>query len=210
MNRGLYYPAVVCGPCGEKYGNRPVGVATWYPGTCGVCGAITHVTEPRDFGHLKDTWEEEPYNVRAVLDDRFPVIYPSNLIPISETEFIKLPEEYPHNPLDGVGPKPQPKNIIQIMNDQLARDKGFKVDAFSAFRLVPEVGELVDAVLKLEDLKKIKKTSEYEKTRLKEELRGEIGDVLVLLAQVATHYGMDLEECYMDTWHKIQNREFHN
>jgi hypothetical protein len=47
------YPAWVCFDCGEKYGRRPVGVATWHEGTCGVCrspGVL--VTEPRDFGHL--------------------------------------------------------------------------------------------------------------------------------------------------------------
>ena len=52
------YPGVICGDCGEKHGRRPEGNphATWYPGTCDVCGEEGYVTEPRDFGHLKDSW----------------------------------------------------------------------------------------------------------------------------------------------------------
>ncbi len=48
------YPQWVCMPCGMKHGNRPPGIATWHENTCGICGAKTAVTEPRDFGHLKD------------------------------------------------------------------------------------------------------------------------------------------------------------
>lgn len=53
------YPGVICGPCGLQYGRRPCNKhATWYPGTCGVCGAKAAVTEPRDFGHLQPQWEQ--------------------------------------------------------------------------------------------------------------------------------------------------------
>jgi hypothetical protein len=31
-------------------------VATWHENTCDICGAEASVTEPRDYGHLKDTW----------------------------------------------------------------------------------------------------------------------------------------------------------
>ena len=50
------YPTWICHPCGVKHGNRTVGMATWHENTCDICGDTTEVTEPRDFGHLKDTW----------------------------------------------------------------------------------------------------------------------------------------------------------
>jgi len=50
------YPVWVCHPCGVKHGNKGCGVATWHDNTCDICGNIAYVTEPRDFGHLKDTW----------------------------------------------------------------------------------------------------------------------------------------------------------
>ena len=50
------YPIWICHPCGVKHGNKKCGVATWHENTCDVCGKIAIVTEPRDFGHLKDTW----------------------------------------------------------------------------------------------------------------------------------------------------------
>lgn len=53
------YPAWVCAKCGDKYGRKKPGVATWHYDDCGVCGKHTIVTEPRDFGHLKDGWENE-------------------------------------------------------------------------------------------------------------------------------------------------------
>ena len=52
------YPSVICLDCGITYGRRALGgCTTWYPGTCGVCGNETAVTEPRDFGHLKPEWK---------------------------------------------------------------------------------------------------------------------------------------------------------
>lgn len=51
------YPAWICSDCGDKYGRRKCGIATWHDGdACGICGKITATTEPRDFGHLKDWW----------------------------------------------------------------------------------------------------------------------------------------------------------
>ena len=52
------YPEWICSPCGNKHGNgMPEGhLATWHAGVCGICGAKTGVTEPRDFRGLKPTW----------------------------------------------------------------------------------------------------------------------------------------------------------
>lgn len=52
------YPNWICFECGNKYGRRECGVATWHPSVCGICGKEDIVTEPRDFGHLKDGWEK--------------------------------------------------------------------------------------------------------------------------------------------------------
>ena len=47
-------PAWVCIKCGTKHGRHTVNsYATWHIGKCGVCGTVTDVTEPRDFGYLK-------------------------------------------------------------------------------------------------------------------------------------------------------------
>ncbi len=48
------YPEWICADCGAKHGNRTQGVATWHEGTCGICGEKKPVTEPRDYGHLKE------------------------------------------------------------------------------------------------------------------------------------------------------------
>jgi hypothetical protein len=52
------YPTWVCLDCGLKYGWHDAGVATWHEDTCGICGRVTGVTEPRDFGHLRPGWED--------------------------------------------------------------------------------------------------------------------------------------------------------
>lgn len=57
------YPTWICNECGENHGNRPAGISTWHPDFCGMCGEFKSVTEPRDFGHLKDGW------LAAVEDD---------------------------------------------------------------------------------------------------------------------------------------------
>jgi rRNA maturation protein Nop10 len=51
------YPMWVCSPCGQKYGKKECGVATWHLDECGICGEREAVAEPRDFGHLKDGWQ---------------------------------------------------------------------------------------------------------------------------------------------------------
>ena len=61
------YPQWVCMPCGMKHGNRPPGIATWHIDECGICKKQTAVTEPRDFGHLKDDWSA---HVGAIGDDQ--------------------------------------------------------------------------------------------------------------------------------------------
>jgi len=53
------YPSWVCATCGLKYGNRPAGVSTWHIGECGICNGNHPVTEPRDFGHLKEEWDKK-------------------------------------------------------------------------------------------------------------------------------------------------------
>lgn len=43
----------ICKECGDRYGRRPVGVATWHIDICDVCGKESVlVTEPRDFGGI--------------------------------------------------------------------------------------------------------------------------------------------------------------
>ena len=53
------YPSWVCSDCGERFGRREPSNATWHDGECDVCGFTNAVTEPRDFGHLKDGWQLE-------------------------------------------------------------------------------------------------------------------------------------------------------
>ena len=50
------YPDWVCRPCGWQYGRFPNmdRISAWHQGTCGICGQRGAVTEPRDFGHLRD------------------------------------------------------------------------------------------------------------------------------------------------------------
>jgi len=53
------YPAWICSDCGNKWGRRECGVATWHMSACDICKTDNvPVTEPRDFGHLKDGWEK--------------------------------------------------------------------------------------------------------------------------------------------------------
>jgi hypothetical protein len=52
-----------------RHGNKKCGVATWHENTCDICGDTTDVTEPRDFGHLKDTWEDAA-KLAAVTEQR--------------------------------------------------------------------------------------------------------------------------------------------
>ena len=52
----LRYPDWVCRPCGWQYGRFPSmdRISAWHEGTCGICGQRGPVTEPRDFGPLRD------------------------------------------------------------------------------------------------------------------------------------------------------------
>jgi len=55
------YPAWICADCGERWGRRPAGNphgATWHMGTCDICDEAKAVTEPRDYGHLREGWEK--------------------------------------------------------------------------------------------------------------------------------------------------------
>jgi hypothetical protein len=54
-----YYPDWICSSCGNRYGRRLAGIATWHFGQCGLCGTEASVTEPRDWGHLRDGWREQ-------------------------------------------------------------------------------------------------------------------------------------------------------
>ena len=54
---GKPYPAAICRQCGEHYGDRRPTMITVYAGTCGICGVDGHVTEPRDYGHLRSGWQ---------------------------------------------------------------------------------------------------------------------------------------------------------
>ena len=61
------YPVWVCYPCGDRHGFKECGIATWHDDECGICGEFASVTEPRDFGHLKNSWMEA-YAERVVID----------------------------------------------------------------------------------------------------------------------------------------------
>jgi hypothetical protein len=55
------YPDWICRICGSAHGiGMPAGhVSTWHIGPCGICGQFTSVTEPRDYGHLRE-WPLSP------------------------------------------------------------------------------------------------------------------------------------------------------
>lgn len=53
-------PAWVCRECGMKHGRRCIpGVSTYHMGVCGACTKTLMVTEPRDFGYLKEGWKKK-------------------------------------------------------------------------------------------------------------------------------------------------------
>jgi hypothetical protein len=62
IQRGLPidYPQWICRDCGVKHGKKQINghVSTWHNGTCDICKAEREVTEPRDFGHLKEGWDK--------------------------------------------------------------------------------------------------------------------------------------------------------
>lgn len=193
------YPDWICQDCGLLYGYSKCGIAAWHVDTCGVCGKRAACTEPRDYGHLKEEWKDHESLEKGIE------------LPTEEEMFARLQLEMP-DPLDGIKPKRSSWNsMIQNMNDDLSKRNGFVVDHASVFRMVPEVGELVDAVLKIEGMKKIKKSDSNVELELLEEIRDGIGDVLVLLAQVASHYDIDMQEAFSDVYVElVQRREYHD
>jgi hypothetical protein len=50
------YPGWVCQDCALAHGGRiiPNHVATYHTDTCDACGQEKSVTEPRDYGHLRN------------------------------------------------------------------------------------------------------------------------------------------------------------
>lgn len=64
------YPVWVCNDCGNRYGNRKAGEgATWHYDKCDICKCAGTVTEPRDFGHLKDGWEKAIPTIASNITD---------------------------------------------------------------------------------------------------------------------------------------------
>lgn len=57
------YPTWVCRACGLGASNRKADgallVSTFHQGLCEVCGRVTAVTEPRDYGYPKFEGHEE-------------------------------------------------------------------------------------------------------------------------------------------------------
>lgn len=54
----LPYPSTICNSCGQLYGRAGLRESsTWNPGRCDICHAEAPVTQPRDFGHLKEGWQ---------------------------------------------------------------------------------------------------------------------------------------------------------
>ena len=51
-------PAFICANCGMQHGRKsdPSAMATWHTGFCDICRRREWVTDPRDFGGLKEGW----------------------------------------------------------------------------------------------------------------------------------------------------------
>ena len=52
-------PELICADCGERYGRRAVGMATFHIDECGICGQEKAVTQPRDYGYLQTGWQDQ-------------------------------------------------------------------------------------------------------------------------------------------------------
>lgn len=65
----------------------------------------------------------------------------------------------------------------------------------ATLKLGEEAGELLGAVVKLE-----------EGRRTPQDVRDEIGDVLIALASVADLHGFDLHDCVAQRWAEVQTR----
>ena len=101
------------------------------------------------------------------------------------------------------------KNLIQQENEKLVKICGFdsNLPALTS-GLAAECGEVCDLVAKIEGWKKIKSTDKID--NLKEDLNGEIADVLVYLCQIASKYEIDIEQAFLDKIDKIKSRKFVN
>ncbi len=53
------YPKWACVECGKKHGVKMREVSTWHYGKCDVCQSNTQVTEPRDYGHFPNWFQQE-------------------------------------------------------------------------------------------------------------------------------------------------------
>jgi hypothetical protein len=53
------YPNWICATCGTRYGRKQCGIACWHFDTCNICGEETEVTQPRDYGHLRNDWAKD-------------------------------------------------------------------------------------------------------------------------------------------------------
>jgi hypothetical protein len=54
------YPLWTCEPCGVKHGTgKRIAVSTYHFGRCDVCGKNNPVTQPRDFGHFGDWFNQK-------------------------------------------------------------------------------------------------------------------------------------------------------
>lgn len=54
------YPVFICFDCGRRHGkgHHNNNIMTVHLGVCDICKRYTSVTEPRDFGHLRETWKD--------------------------------------------------------------------------------------------------------------------------------------------------------
>lgn len=55
----MNYPWKICFDCGKKHGRRIPECATCHTANCDICGKLTTVTQPRDFGQLKEGWDKK-------------------------------------------------------------------------------------------------------------------------------------------------------
>jgi len=95
---------------------------------------------------------------------------------------------------------------IQELNDDMTKKLGFFRSIYdSALGLSTEVGELQDIIRKWEGGKKVKST---DKPVTKDDIANEIADVIVYLGQIATYYGIDIEEAFFKKVDIITKRKF--
>lgn len=67
----MKYPNWICHSCGVKHGNgKQSSISCWHNGKCDICKRETAVTEPRDYGHMKENilWDNKKRPARAKND----------------------------------------------------------------------------------------------------------------------------------------------